>query len=130
MSNEKTILVVDDEPDVLHVLANILQSAGYDVIPLGDAESSLKTIKGGTKIDLVITDLVMPGMDGSEFAEVIRKSLPDVPVILLTGHGSVETYIKSRSNGVFEYINKPVRSKELCRIVQAAIGGPSRPIPQ
>ncbi len=130
MSNRKTILVVDDEPEVLNVLTNILRSAGYTVVPLGDAETSLKTIKGGAKIDLVITDLVMPGMDGSEFAEVVRKTLPDVPVILLTGHGSVETYIKTRSNGVFEYINKPVRSKELCRIVQAAIGGPSTPIPK
>ncbi len=130
MSNSKTILVVDDEPDVLNVLTNMLGSAGYNVIPLGDAESSLKVIRGGTKVDLVVTDLVMPGMDGSQLAEVIRKTLPDVPVILLTGHGSVETYIKTRSNGVFEYINKPVRSKELCRIVQAAIGGPSTPIPK
>ncbi|HWR72273.1 MAG TPA: response regulator [Nitrospirota bacterium] len=130
MSNGKTILLIDDEPEVLEVLADILSTAGYTVVPRGNAESSLKAIKGGTKIDLVITDLVMPGMDGSALAEVIRKTLPDVPVILLTGHGSVESYIKTRSSGVFEYINKPVQSRELCRIVQAAIGGPSSPIPQ
>ena len=130
MNKGKTILVVDDEPEVLNVLTNMVRSAGYNVIPLGDAGSLLKAIREGTKVDLVITDLVMPGMDGSELAEVIRKTLPDVPVILLTGHGSVETYIKTRSNGVFEYINKPVRSQELCRIVQAAIGGPSTPIPK
>jgi DNA-binding NtrC family response regulator len=121
MDKRKTILLVDDEPEVLTVLEKILTRFGYNVIPRPHAESALPEVRQGAGIDLVITDLVMPGMSGSELAAAVRKRMPDVPVILLTGHGSVESYIQTRSDGVFEYINKPVEANELRRIVQAAI---------
>lgn len=128
MSAKKTILLIDDEPEVLAVLESILKAPGYSIIARTDARSSLEVIKEGKKVDLVITDLMMPEMDGSELAAKIRKTLPGVPVIMLTGHGSVETYIRTRSEGVFEYIHKPVKAKELRRIVQAAIGDPGRTV--
>jgi DNA-binding NtrC family response regulator len=117
----KTILLVDDEPDVLNTLADMLSRPGYAVIAKPDAESALAVIREETKIDLVITDLRMPGMSGSEFLAVLKKTLPAVPVIMLTGHGSVETYLKSMSSGVFEYVNKPIQGRELRRIVQTAL---------
>ena len=116
----KTILLVDDEPELLSVLEELLCSFGYKVIAKLDAESALPVIKDGTTVDLVITDLKMPGMSGPEFIAVLKKIAPSMPVIMLTAHGSVQSYIQSRSDGVFEYINKPVQSKELRRIVKAA----------
>ena len=116
----KTILLVDDEPELLSVLDELLSSFGYKVIAKLDAESALPVIKDGTTVDLVITDLKMPGMSGPEFIAVLKQIAPAMPVIMLTAHGSVESYIQSRSDGVFEYINKPVQSKELRRIVKAA----------
>jgi DNA-binding NtrC family response regulator len=63
----------------------------------------------------------MPGMSGIEFVTVLRRVLPSVPVIMFTAHGGVETFVESLSLGVFEYINKPVRTDELGRIVKAAL---------
>jgi DNA-binding NtrC family response regulator len=63
----------------------------------------------------------MPGMDGLEFLILLKQILPTVPVVMLTAYGAVETYLKSLSLGVFEYVNKPVKAKELGRIVNAAL---------
>ncbi len=117
----KTILLIDDEPGILKVLTDTLVKFGYKVIPKPDAGSALAVIREGTGVDLVITDNKMPGMSGSEFITLLKQALPSVPVIMLTGYGSVESYLKSLSNGVFEYINKPVQARELDRIVKAAL---------
>jgi DNA-binding NtrC family response regulator len=116
----KTILIVDDELHVLEIIGETLSSFGYKVIPRPDAESALSVIREGTDIDLVITDLRMPGMNGVEFLAVLKKTLPAVPVIMLTGYGTVETYLQALSLGVFEYLNKPIQAKELRHIVRSA----------
>lgn len=120
----RTIILVDDDPDVLMTLGDMLNRSGYHVISTPDAESALAVIRVGTRIDLVITDYKMPGMDGGEFMMTLRSIAPSVPVIILTGHGSVELYIKSMSLGAFEYIAKPVRTNEFDRIVKAALERP------
>jgi DNA-binding NtrC family response regulator len=117
----KTILLIDDEPQVLSTLCEILTKPGYNVIPRPDAESAPSLVRGGTKVDLIITDLHLPGMNGLELIALFKKIVPSVPVIVLTGYGSVESYIQSCSSGVFEYINKPVQARELRRIVSAAL---------
>ncbi len=121
MPSRKTILLVDDEPDLLKTLADILEGAGYAVIPKTDAESALGVLLNRVSVDLVITDLRLPGMGGYELAGVLRKALPTVPVIMLTAYGTVKSYVESRSMGVFEYINKPVQAKELRWIVKKAL---------
>ncbi len=117
----KTILLVDDERDLRAVLAEILEKAGYAVIAAPDAEAALSVLLNKTHIDLVITDLHLPGISGTELVAVLRKGMPDVPVILLTAFGSVESYVRFRCMGVFEYINKPVQAEELRRIVKKAL---------
>jgi len=117
----KTILLVDDELEILKSLGEILARFGYQVIAKQAAQEALASIKEGTDIDLVITDYRMPGMDGLEFLNALRQMDPKVPVIMLTAYGAVESYLKSLSLGVFEYVNKPIKAKELGRIVQAAI---------
>jgi len=117
----KTILLVDDDHDVLSCLEDSLSALGYNVIAKPDAESAMAVIREGANVDLVVTDYSMPGMDGHEFFIVLKRALPSVPVIILTGYGSVETYLKSLSLGVCEFVCKPIEAKELDRIVKAAL---------
>jgi DNA-binding NtrC family response regulator len=117
----KTILLVDDDRDILSYLEDSLRTFGYNVISKPDAQSALAVIREGANVDLVVTDYSMPGMDGHEFFTVLKRALPSVPVIILTGYGSVETYLKSLSLGVCEFVCKPIEAKELDRIVKAAL---------
>ena len=117
----KTLLVVDDELENLRCLGEVLNRFGFKVIVKPDAQLALSTIREGVSVDLVITEHRMPDMDGLEFLALLKRILPAVPVVMLTAYGAVESYLKSLSLGVFEYVNKPVKAKELGRIVKAAL---------
>ena len=118
----KTILLVDDETDIRSVYAELLGDLGCRVLSEPDGPSALALVKQGAGIDLVITDYVMPGMNGLKFIKSLRTMRPSVPVIMITGFTSVENYLQSKSLGVFEYVEKPIRIDEFRRIVTAALG--------
>jgi two-component system response regulator (stage 0 sporulation protein F) len=110
------ILVVDDEEGARDLFNTILTDEGYDVSLASGGEEALGLFKNNP-FNLVITDIKMPGMDGLQLLQEIRKMGSKTDVIMVTAYGEVESYLKAMSLGAAEYINKPIRIKELKRIV-------------
>ena len=118
----KTILLVDDEGTSREKIGAILGRQGYVVFERPDAASALAVVRNRTSpIDLVITDYRMPHMDGLEFAVELKRALPGTPLILITGHTDIKSYLEALNIGVFEYLNKPIIANELLRIVRLAL---------
>ena len=124
----KTILVVDDETAIRSVYAELLEELGCRVLSEPDGPSALAFAKQGAGIDLVITDYMMPDMNGLKFIKSLRAMRPSVPVIMITGFTSVENYLQSKSLGVFEYVEKPIRLEEFRRVVTAALESRKGPV--
>jgi DNA-binding NtrC family response regulator len=129
IKKSKNILVVDDDQENVRNYCEILADAGYRVIARGDVDAALALIQENTVVDLVITDYRMPGKTGLDFIVALRQLRPSLPVIMITAYGNIETYLHSISLGAFEYVNKPVKKKELERIVQHALNMNSRKRP-
>jgi DNA-binding response OmpR family regulator len=123
MTPKPVILSVDDEPANLKLLEYILVPRGYEVVSVAAGEDALRKIKTRT-IDLVLMDLMLPGMDGLQVSRKIKdnKKYRNIPIIMLTAHTGVESFIKTLSNEVFAYLQKPFETEELVRIVRAALG--------
>jgi DNA-binding NtrC family response regulator len=117
----KNILLIDDDFNHLAVLAVALADAGYQVIPKIDAESAIAALGEDIRIDLIVIDYELPGLDTLSFMTMLKQLMPKVPVIVLAVQGNIDIYLKVMSLGAFEYINKPVRVKELRRIADAAL---------
>ena len=103
MSN---ILIVDDEKAIRKTLGEILSYEGYKMDEAGDGEEALKKFKEKS-YDVVLCDIKMPKMDGIEFLERARESNPDVPIIMISGHGTIETAVEAVKKGAYDYISKP-----------------------
>jgi DNA-binding NtrC family response regulator len=114
------ILVVDDEEGARDLFNTILTDEGYDVALANGGEEALGLFKGNP-FDLVITDIKMPVMDGLQLLQEIRKMGSKTDVIMVTAYGEVESYLKAMSLGAAEYINKPIRIKELKQIVHKVL---------
>ncbi|MDH4161815.1 MAG: response regulator [Nitrospirota bacterium] len=114
------ILVVDDEEGARELFNTILTDEGYEVALAEDGEQALNRMKGDA-YDLVVTDIKMPGMDGLQLLQELRKVGSTADVIMVTAYGEVESYLKAMSLGAAEYINKPIRIKELKRIVHKVL---------
>jgi DNA-binding NtrC family response regulator len=114
------ILVVDDEEGARELFNTILTDEGYDVSLANSGEDALTLFKNAP-FNLVITDIKMPVMDGLQLLQEIRKTGSKTDVIMVTAYGEVESYLKAMSLGAAEYINKPIRIKELKRIVHKVL---------
>jgi len=114
------ILIVDDDPHFLRVLSRILSGEKFRVTSAGGACDALELLKS-TQFDLVISDLRMPECDGLNFLESLRQSGNTVPVIILTAYGEVDTYLAAMNAGATEYLNKPIHSDELLKIVRSCL---------
>jgi len=116
----ETILIVDDEKNYLLVLEDLLMEEGYQVITADSAQKGLD-IAAGHELDVVITDMKMPGMDGMALLQQIRKRNVDLPVVMMTAFGSVEKAVEAMRNGAFDYILKPFKNEELKLTIRKAI---------
>jgi signal transduction histidine kinase len=106
VQEEISILVVDDEDSVRAVLKSVLQDDGFGVAEAASGEAALKLFNKRI-FDLVISDIVMPGMDGIELLEKIKYRYPDTQVIIITSHASLETAVKALRCGAYDYLFKP-----------------------
>jgi DNA-binding NtrC family response regulator len=115
----ETVMIVDDEQMVLTSLATYLElETEYRVVTFTSAEQALAHL-GRHEVDLVISDFLMPGMDGIAFLSRARELVPDVPRIVLTGYADKENAIKAINQvGLFHYIEKPWNNDELLHIIQ------------
>ena len=109
MSNSARIMVVDDEPDMCQILGMQLARAGYAVECISDAGSAFIKLSIDS-FDLVLTDLMMPGMSGTDLLRMIRKAENDIPVIVLTGRESPDAEIAAAGLQVSAYLKKGMTS--------------------
>jgi len=112
----RRILVVDDEENARVSLAKILTREGYEVASASNGYEALNYLRN-REVDLIITDINMPEMNGISFLRELNHSHPASNVIMITAHGEVETYIEALNLGAFEYINKPLKVEELKKII-------------
>ncbi len=105
-TNKINILVVDDEASIRDIVKQVLEDDGHKVASVASAEAGLK-ILAKAPIHLVITDIRMDGMDGIELLEKIKSVKPEIEVVIMTSHASLETSVKSLRAGAFDYLMKP-----------------------
>ncbi|HWP02144.1 MAG TPA: sigma-54 dependent transcriptional regulator, partial [Gemmatimonadaceae bacterium] len=115
-----TILWVDDEPAVGAIIARTMERAGHRTLGARNATEALAVL-GSEQVDVVVSDYRMPGLSGLEFLERLRQDGYDVPVIILTGYGSIEHAVAAIKAGAFDYITKPIRGQQLELAVQQAL---------
>jgi len=116
MANKK-ILIVDDEPDMRLAIKNVLKIRGYDSIEAGDGKKAVELVEKENP-DLVLLDIRLPGMDGVEALERIRKFNKKVPVVMITGYGHIQSAVDVMKLGAQEYLQKPFENAELIEVVR------------
>lgn len=116
----QTILIVDDEKNYPKILGEVLKEEGFSPVTSQSALEALEIMKS-KHIDLVLTDVMMPGIDGIELLVKIKEIVPDIPVIIMTAHGSVERAVEAMQKGAYTYILKPFDNETLVAHIQKAI---------
>ena len=116
----ETILIVDDEKNYLRVLSAVLEEEGYEVLTALSGREALE-IQETSDLDLALTDMKMPGMDGIKLLEHIKSKDPDLPVIMMTAHGTVDKAVEAMQKGAYSYILKPFDNERLTIYVKKAV---------
>ncbi len=133
MAQSARILVADDEPNLRRVLTAILKREGYDVLSAADGAEALAFLDANRdSIDVVITDLKMPKVDGMEVLRQASTQVPNVPVIMITAFGSVHNAVQAVKAGAFDYVEKPFEQHQIRLVVEKAVkqAAENRKLPQ
>ncbi|WNM59930.1 response regulator [Candidatus Nitrospira allomarina] len=118
------VLVVDDEPDVRKVVRMTLEKAGYDVIEAEDGEKAIQEVQKGENplmLDVIISDIRMPKINGVEAINYFQQQYPRVPLIVLTGFPDMEMATGFLKQGIVDYLVKPVEKEKLLKSVATAM---------
>jgi two-component system nitrogen regulation response regulator NtrX len=116
------ILIVDDEESIRRSLAGILSDEGFDTGIAPDGEQALAALRKGDEIpDLVLLDIAMPGRDGVEILAEMRQAWPNLPVVMMSGHGTIETAVRATQLGAFDFIEKPLSVEKLLLTLRHAL---------
>ena len=119
-ANPPTLLVVDDDPDSREVAARLLEREGYRACRAGGGEECLRIV-ASEPVDLILLDVMMPGMDGFEVCTALRAAGKRIPVILLTAKDDIDTRLEGMHQGVSEFLTKPINRHELFARVRAQL---------
>jgi two-component system nitrogen regulation response regulator NtrX len=116
----RTILIVDDEESIIQSLQGILSDEGFDVISATSGSSAVEKIDE-TMPDLVLLDIWMPGIDGIETLVKIKEAHPQLPVVMMSGHGTIETAVKATKLGAYDFIEKPLSLEKVLLCINNAV---------
>jgi DNA-binding NtrC family response regulator len=116
------ILVAEDTADMRELLLEVLEDAGYEVVAAADGNEAMSYLERADEmIDLIITDVRMPGIKGDELLAAVRERRAEAPVIVITAFGSVEQAVEMVKAGAFQYLTKPFETADLLRAVAEAL---------
>jgi DNA-binding NtrC family response regulator len=115
-----TLLIVDDDLRMRQLVRDILAGEGFESELCADGLEAAKILTS-RKIDILVTDLMMPCLDGMEVLEVARHANPDCKIILITGYATVESAVEALKKGAFDYVQKPFEPDDLLQTVQRAV---------
>jgi len=120
MKPQVEILVVDDEVNIRSALVTILEKRGHRVSAVGSGEEAWAILRD-TPVDLILTDLKMPGMGGIELLRKVKEDYPDTEVVVMTAYGSVETAVEAMRLGAYDYVTKPIEKDRFPVVVEKAL---------
>lgn len=118
----KRILIVDDEENARIGLSKLLTQEGFEVGSAANGNEALDYL-GQKKVNLVISDINMPDMNGLVFLRELSRKFPSTHVIMITAYGGVESYLEAMNLGAYEYLHKPVRLEELRSVIKKIFNG-------
>lgn len=116
----KTVLVVDDEKNIRETLKDVLEDEGFEVILSENGKSALE-ILGRNAVDVVLLDLWLPEVGGMDVLRITKEEFTDIQVIIISGHGSIDTAVKATKMGAFDFIEKPLSIERVLNVVDHAI---------
>ncbi|MEW6325886.1 MAG: response regulator, partial [Nitrospirota bacterium] len=115
----ETILIVDDEPAILNTLADVLKDEGYQVATAGSGAAALAALQEMPAV--ILLDIWMPDRDGLDVLQQIKQLRPQTTVIMMSGHGSIETAVRATKLGAYDYIEKPLSSEKVLLVLRHAL---------
>jgi len=115
------ILIVDDEQHIRRVLEAVMAKEGHQVVTAENGRKAIDVLRNGDKADLIVTDLIMPDINGVELLAAAKETDPDLPVIMMTAHGTIKSAVDAMKLGAFDYITKPFELDDVKQLVKNAL---------
>ena len=116
MDNKNLVLIVEDDTDLREAICETVRLSHFDVMEAADAEEALE-ILAIEQVNLIISDVQMPGIDGHEFLNVSKRLYPDIPFVLVTAHGKIQKAVSAIRAGAADYVVKPFEAEVLIEMI-------------